>query len=380
MDLHSSIQEYTNQLAQKGLIRMRSPRVSDSFGLIHFDSNDYLSLSDDKQLADAYCDGYRHYPSGSGASMMLSGYHSIHEELERAFAEQLEVDECVIVSSGYAANLAVTALLGAIKAHCYIDKSLHASLYDGFSLSNVHYTRYKHNDLFDLSAKLHKASAHSAVLTEGIFSMSGQIADLMEISSLCGKSNIPLIVDEAHSFGVLGVHGKGLVSACNLSQKEIPLRIIPLGKACAGQGALIAGQSDWIRGVLQAARSIIYSTAISPAQCYGLLKTLNIVLNSDDKRRYLQNLVDFFKEQIQGSSLDWATSSTPIQQVRLGCPHKAMHYAQELRKRGFSCSAIRAPTVPPMYTGLRVVLNYRHSQEQIQELFYHMHQIYESSF
>lgn len=373
MSLSGRVREYTEQLNQKGLLRTR--RITDSYNspLIHFDSNDYLSLTQDKRIAQAYQQGYALYPVGSGASMVLSGYHPNHRALERAFSEHLGVDECILFSSGYAANLAITALLGSIKAHCLIDKSVHASVYDGLALSQVHYTRYRHNDMTDLANKLTSISDPTALLTEGIFSMSGQVAPLAEISSLCSTT----IVDEAHSFGVIGAQGKGAVHYHGLGQKEVPLRILAFGKAFAAQGALIAGQKEWINALLQAGRSVIYSTGISPALSYGLLKTLDLVIDADDRRVKLGQLIQLFKEEIINSPLNWVHSDTPIQQLQLGCPHKAQYYDQELQQLGFSCSAIRAPTVNVKATGLRLIINYRHEPKQIQQLFEQLHTIYE---
>ena len=378
MFLNNKIKDYTHQLTQQGLLRSRQILKSDDDSqLIHFDSNDYLSLSQDKGISEAYQRGYALYPSGSGASMLLSGYHANHLAVERAFANLLAVDECIICSSGYAANLAVTALLGRLKVHCFVDKALHASVYDGLALSRVNYTRYFHNDMSDLTRKLTLHAANSALMTEGIFSMSGQMAPLATISSLCIKNQTELLVDEAHSFGILGEQGKGAVAFHRLNQKEVPLRIIPLGKAFAAQGALIAGQSDWISALLQAGRSLIYSTAISPALSYGLLNTLDFVVKAEDRRSKLMQLVALFRDLIKKSPFNWTDSSTPIQQLRLECPHLALRYSQELKKQGISCLAIRKPTVNKKETGLRVILNYQHTPEQIYTLFNKLRNVHE---
>lgn len=377
MSLNDKVRAYTSQLNQQGLLRTRRVSEPANSALIHFDSNDYLSLTHDKRIAKAYQHGYTFYPAGSGASMLLSGYHPNHQAVEQAFAELLNVDECILFSSGYAANLAITALLGSIKVHCLIDKNIHASVYDGLALSQVPFTRYQHNDMTDLSLKLNSVTANSALITEGIFSMSGQIAPLSTMSTLCLNSAAELLVDEAHSFGILGNQGKGAIDHHGLTQQEVPLRIIPFGKSFAAQGALVAGQEGWISALLQAGRSVVYSTAISPALSYGLLKTLDIVVGSDDRRLKLVQLITLFKEQIEDSPLKWIDSATPIQQLHLGCPHLALYYAQELRKAGFSCSAIRTPTVNIKSTGLRIILNYQHQPDQIQQLFHQLHAINE---
>ncbi|QEY51694.1 aminotransferase class I/II-fold pyridoxal phosphate-dependent enzyme [Legionella longbeachae] len=375
MLVSNKIRDYTNQLAAQGLLRTRV--MSQDSSLIHFDSNDYLSLAKDKRISEAYQRGYALYPSGSGGSMVLSGYHTTHRAVEEAFANLLAVDDCLLFSSGYAANLAVTALLGQLKVHCFIDKEIHASIYDGLALSQVNYVRYFHNNLDDLRRKCTKDFAGSVVITEGIFSMSGQLAPLAELASFCRDRQSVLIVDEAHSFGILGHQGKGAVVSHGLTQKEVPLRMIPLGKAFASQGAIVAGKADWIYALLQAGRSIIYSTAISPALSYGLLKSLEIIVLAENRRVKLMQLIALFRNLIKQSPLNWADSTSPIQRLRLGCPHLALYYANELKKQGISCCAIRKPTVSTKESGLRVILNYNHTPEQIYEFFDKLSRIYE---
>lgn len=377
MFLNDKIKDYTQKLTAQGLLRRRLLSKQEDDQVIHFDSNDYLSLTQDKTISEAYQRAYALYPSGSGASMLLSGYHANHHAVEQAFAKLLAVDDCILFSSGYAANLAVTALLGKLKVSCLIDKEVHASIYDGLTLSQVDYIRYFHNDEDDFERKMTQMPKHSVALTEGIFSMSGQIAPLDALSSFSIANQSDLIVDEAHSFGVLGEQGKGAVAHHGLSQKEVPLRIIPLGKAFAAQGALIAGQKDWIEALLQAGRSLIYSTAISPALSYGLLHTLERVVAADARRTKLIQLVSLFRDSAKQSPFVWADSFTPIQQLRLGCPHLALHYTNELKKQGISCFALRKPTVGKKETGLRVILNYNHTPEQIHALFNKLSVIYD---
>ena len=325
MTVNAKLQQYTKGLTQQGLLRKRVVSRFNDRDILSFDSNDYLSLLGDKRIAQAYGEGYKLYGSGSGASMLLSGYHANHQAVERAFTQLLTVDECVIFSSGYAANLALTALLGTIDVHCLIDKGVHASMYDGLKLSQAKYTRFLHNDLQNLSLKLSQAPNESAVITEGIFSMSGQVAPLGLMCPIASSRNIPLLVDEAHSVGVLCKEGRGAVSLHQLSQEAVPLRVISFGKAFAAQGAIIAGKREWVEALLQAGRSLIYSTAISPALSYGLLKTLDVVVAADDRREKLTQLIAYFKDKALSSPLTWSKSDTAIQQVQLGCPHRALY-------------------------------------------------------
>lgn len=376
MTLEEALKSYTAEKKNKGLHRTRVISNNDKQAL-YFNSNDYLALTGEPRIAAAYQKGYQLYPSGSGGSMLLSGYHESHQAVERAFAEFLDVDDCILMSSGYAANLAVTSLLGQLQATCLIDKSVHASIYDGLALAGVTYQRFFHNDLSDLNKHLSLAAINPVIITEGIFGMSGQQASLQEMYEIGVSNQAVLIVDEAHSFGVLGTQGRGAVAFHQLGQHEVPLRIIPLGKAFAGQGALIAGQQQWIDAILQAGRSLIYSTAISPALAYGLLDTLTVVREADDRRSQLQHLIRYFKQHIDHSPFTWSASTSTIQQLQLGCPHLALSYAAELSAHGVHCSAIRPPTVPMRSAGLRIIINATHREEHIDQLFHQLGVLHE---
>ncbi|CEK10717.1 aminotransferase class I/II-fold pyridoxal phosphate-dependent enzyme [Legionella hackeliae] len=375
--IEDSLNNYSQELRTTGLHRQRRLVCSSKFSL-NFSSNDYLSLTHEKHIKKAFQIGFEKYPCGSGGSMVVCGYHPIHKSLEHAFSQALTIDDALLFSSGYAANLGVISLLARLDAHLYIDKSIHASFYDGIQLNNARYTRFLHNNLRDLQTRLLTTTSDSIVLTEGIFSMSGQLAPLSEISDLCNKSQSNLIVDEAHAFGVLGPQGLGAVVHYRLDQQQVPLRIIPFGKAFGAQGAIVVGESRWIDALLQSARSHTYSTAISPAITYGLLETLTVIMDADERRKKLFELVDYFHKAIKLSPLKWSPSQTPIQQLQLGCPRKALYYAAQLQQQGIFCQPMREPTVTKKDTGLRVILNYHHEPKDIETLFLTLEQIYES--
>jgi 8-amino-7-oxononanoate synthase len=178
-----------------------------------------------------------------------------------------------------------------------------------------------------------------------------------------------LIVDEAHGFGIIGPQGMGGTCAAGLSQAEVPLRIIPFGKALAGSGAVVVGQAVWIDALLQATRQPVYSTSISPAMAHGMLTTLSLLQEADDRRQQITHLIAYFRQHIQQSAYVWRDSLSPIQQLQLGCPHLAMQMTEKLAKNGIRCFAIRQPTVPKQETGLRIVLNYHHTPHDIDRLF-----------
>lgn len=362
------------QLKQKGLYRYHRTAPE---GFINFSSNDYLSLGSDSRLREAFVQGFKKHPAGASASMLVSsGYHRAHQQLESAFAKALEVDASLIFSSGYAANLAIASLLAAVKTNVLIDKAAHASFYDGLRQYLSQCRRYRHQDLSHLQQLLEGNSQHAVVVTESIFSMSGQRTNLQTLSSLCKSYDANLIIDEAHSFGLVGAQGMGAVIAAGLSQREVPLRVIPFGKALAFQGAIVCGDGLWIEALLQFARSHIYSTAISPALAYGLAHSLELIKAADDRREKLVQLTAYFKKKCLDSPYHWRDSDSAIQQLQLGCPFKAVALSEALYQRKILCSPMRTPTVIVKESGLRIVLNYQHQPEDIDYLFTVLEQCY----
>lgn len=362
--LHKKLDEIKNS----GLYRKRC-KVNDS--LLNFCSNDYLSLSSMPIVKKAFQQGIDLYPVGSGGSIVISGYHNIHQELESEFIKALDVESALLFSSGYAANLSIGNFLKQIDAKILIDKNIHASIYDGLHLSNAKYTRYFHNDLNNLSQKVNLFDKNDLkiIITESIFSMSGAISPLLEIVEKNLDNNSVLIVDEAHAFGIVGQEGLGGIKHEKLTLKQVPLRIIPFGKAMSASGAIVAGDKIWVDALLQYARPFIYSTALSPAYTYGLLKTFEILRKVDDRRKHLANIIKYFRDMIQKSNLKWSKSFTHIQLLQLGCPFKAQTYAEKLNAKGIFCMPLRQPTVNKQETGLRIVLNYNHQPEHIDYLF-----------
>lgn len=364
-------------LKSKNLYRRRE-LIFNTKNELNFSSNDYLSLAECPYIKNAFQEGFKRYPSGSRGSLVVSGYHSVHQALEEAFKVALKVDDALLFTSGYAANLAVFSLIQTLKLHPILDKAIHASCYDGVRLNNLTFSRFIHNNYLDLQKKINQTDKPSVILTEGIFSQTGQRAPLKQYGSIGEIMNSSMIVDEAHSFGVLGAHGLGATYDANLTQLEVPLRIIPFGKSFATQGAVVVGQGQWIEALLQSARTFIYSTGISPALTYGILQAFNFMQKADNRRKRLFDLIHYFQQKITGSPFNWTVSDTPIQQLKLGSAHLALSYSEALKKSGIFCVAMREPTVPRQDTGLRVVLNYQHQEEDIDRLFQNLLAIYES--
>lgn len=351
-------------------------RVVGNEELINFSCNDYLSLAHHPEVKKAYQQGYDKYPTGSGGSAVVCGYHQAHQEVEAAFSQALKVEDCLLLSSGYVANLSVCALIAQLQTRVLIDKQVHASIYDGLHHYKINYSRYKHNDIADATRKLQEITSDTVIMTESLFSMSGQLAPLNALAELATAKEGALIVDEAHAFGVIGEEGMGAVTS--IPSACIPLRIIPLGKAFAAQGAIIAGERLWINALIQHARPYVYSTAISPALCEGMRFVLEKIRQSHSRRDKLTALIRYFRERTRASTLTWNDSISAIQQLQLGCAKKALKLSEGLKKRGFLCMAVRPPTVTKKETGLRVILNYHHQTRQIDRFINTVEQLCQS--
>lgn len=374
------IAAYLQKIKQQGVYRQRKLLPTDDKHLINFCSNDYLSLADDPRLKQAYQTGYARFQCGSGASSVISGYHPLHQQCESILSEMFQVDDAVLFSSGYAANLSVVALLASLQLPLLIDKKIHASWYDGIRLNQAAYSRYPHLQVEHLSTDLASNLGPAAIITEGLFSMSGQFAPITSLLRMCQETHPELvcIVDEAHSFGVVGPHGLGRVAEHPQISKHVPLRVITFGKSLAGHGAAVVGDAAWIDALIQQARSYIYSTALSPAHVYGIIHALELVYAADDRRQILQERIGYFNEKCALSSFKWQSSHSPIQQLQLGCPKIAEHLSQFLLEKGIYCRAIRQPTVTRAETGLRIVLNYDHTPACIDRLFEALFQFHEN--
>lgn len=351
-----------NPKKEQSLFRERVLRVANA---CDFSSNDYLNLTSDPRVSAGFQYGFSHYPAGSGGSLLVGGYHDTHHQLEQAFIEALQVDQAVLFTSGYVANLGIMALLAESHLMAVFDKALHASFYDGIKLSGTAYQRFPHQAYGVLKEKLSLIKQPSILITESVYSMGGHFTPLDALARLHPAS---LIVDEAHAFGLYGPEGLGAVLHFDLTQADVPLRIIPFGKALGGQGAIVVGQQKWIEALIQVARGVIYSTGLSPAYAYGLNEAFKLVRQADEARANLFSNVRYFRRLIQTSALTWGDSNTPIQHLHLGCSQQALACANRLSERGVFCRAIRPPTVSAKEAGLRVVLNANHTHSQMDKL------------
>ena len=342
--------------------------VVDGQPLLAFCNNDYLGLANHPQVIEAWQTGAARWGVGGGASHLVIGHSTPHHVLEEALAEFTGRPRALLFSNGYMANLgAVTALVG--QGDTVLEDRLnHASLLDAGLLSGARFNRYLHNDAASLAKRLEKACGNTLVVTDGVFSMDGDVADLPALAREAKAKGAWLMVDDAHGFGALGANGGGLVEHFGLSVAQVPVLMGTLGKAFGTSGAFVAGSEELIESLIQFARPYIYTTSQPPALACATLKSLELLRTEHWRREHLNTLINQFRRGAEQIGLQLMDSFTPIQPILMGDSARALRLSQRLRERGLLVTAIRPPTVPAGGARLRVTLSAAHTEAQVQLL------------
>ena len=342
--------------------------VIDGQPMLAFCSNDYLGLANHPEVIAALRAGAERWGVGGGASHLVNGHCGPHHELELALAEFTGRPRALLFSTGYMANLGtVTALVG--KGDSVLEDRLnHASLLDAGLLSGARFSRYLHNDAASLASRLEKAEGNTLVVTDGVFSMDGDLADLPSLCATARQQNAWVMVDDAHGFGPLGAMGGGIVEHFGLSMEDVPVLVGTLGKAFGTAGAFVAGSEELIETLIQFARPYIYTTSQPPAVACATLKSLELLRAESWRRDHLNALIARFRTGATAIGLRLMDSPTPIQPILIGGSAQAMALSVELRQRGILVGAIRPPTVPAGTARLRVTLSASHTEAQVDRL------------
>ena len=342
--------------------------VVDGQPLLAFCSNDYLGLANHPEVIAAWQAGAERWGVGGGASHLVIGHSTPHHAVEEALAELTGRPRALLFSTGYMANLgAITALVGQGDTVLQ-DRLNHASLLDGGLLSGARFSRYLHNDAASLASRLDKAVGNTLVVTDGVFSMDGDLADLPALAKVARSRGAWLMVDDAHGVGTLGAQGGGIVEHFGLGIDDVPVLIGTLGKACGTSGAFVAGSEELIEALVQFARPYIYTTSQPPALACATLKSLELLRRETWRREHLAALIQQFREGAEQIGLQLLDSPTPIQPILIGDSAQALRLSRMLRERGLLVTAIRPPTVPVGSARLRVTLSAAHSEAQVQLL------------
>ncbi|HET8553933.1 MAG TPA: 8-amino-7-oxononanoate synthase [Rhodanobacteraceae bacterium] len=334
-----------------------------------FCSNDYLGLAHHPVVIDALQTAAARCGVGSTGSHLISGHRREHAQLEEDLADWTGRERALVFSSGMMANLGVMQALLARGDACVQDKLNHASLIDAAHTVGATLKRYPHADVQAAARQLAATGEAAALIaTDGVFSMDGDVAPLAELAALAARENATLMVDDAHGLGVVGPGGSGSVRAANLTQNEVPVLMGTLGKALGCHGAFVAGSASLIDGLVQFARSYIYTTALPPALAAAARAAVAVARHDSERRDKLAALIDRFRHGAAQLGLPVMPSSTPIQPLLLGDSARTEAAQNMLADAGFLVVAIRPPTVPANRARLRITLSAGHADEDVDRL------------
>jgi glycine C-acetyltransferase len=338
--------------------------------VINLSSNNYLGLTTHPKLRRAAIDAIRKYGVGSGAVRTISGTMKIHMDLEEQIARFKKVEACMVFQSGFTANAGtVSALLG--KEDLIISDELnHASIIDGCRLSRATIKVFKHKDVADCERVLKETenwAGKKLLISDGVFSMDGDIADLPALCSLAEKYNCIMMVDDAHSSGVLGARGRGTIDHLNCHGR-VDIQVGTLSKAIGALGGYVCGSRELIDFLYHRARPILFSTSHPPsvtATCQAAFE----ILDSEAGERLIKKLwsnTKFFKRKLKKLRFNTGKSETPITPIMVGDAAKASEFSRELFSEGVLATAIGFPTVPEGKARLRTIITATHKRADLE--------------
>jgi 8-amino-7-oxononanoate synthase len=344
--------------------------VIDGRPLVSFCGNDYLGLARDPRVAAALCGASSACGVGTGASHLISGHGREHALLEAELAEFTGRERALLFSTGYMANLAAVSSLAGRGDLVLLDRLSHASLIDAALLSRARLRRYAHARAEAAAAMLGapRGSARALLVTDGVFSMDGDLAPLKELASVAHTHDATLIVDDAHGLGVTGATGRGTLEQLELDARAVPVLVGTLGKALGTFGAFIAGSAELIESLIQRARTYIYTTALPQPVAAATRAALKLVQEEGWRRAHLHALTARFREAAWARGIALADSGTPIQPIILGSAEAALEASERLLESGLWVAAIRPPTVPEGASRLRITFSAAHREEEVSAL------------
>ena len=332
--------------------------------IVSFSCNDYLGLSHHPEVVAASIEATRRYGAGAGSSRLVNGNHPLYGKLERKLAALEGTEDAVVFGSGYLANVGVIAALVGRSDLILMDELCHSSLLTGAGVSGARVLEFRHNDVVhaeSLLAAERAAHRHCLVLTDGVFSMEGDLAPLPPLAALAVEHGAWLMTDDAHGLGVVG-DGRGSSFAFD-PPVAVPLKMGTLSKAVGSYGGYLCASSSVAELVRNRARSFVYSTGLPPGTVAAAIHALDLIASDRALvRRPLERAREFT------AALDLSPASSAIVSLPMGSAARALAASAALREAGFLVVAIRPPTVPPGTSRLRVTFSAAHTAEQVAAL------------
>ena len=331
-------------------------------------SNDYLGLANHPEVVQSAIEATRKFGAGAGASRLISGSLPPHQELESALAQFKGTEAALTFSSGYLANIGTIPALVEQGGLILADRLCHASLIDGCRLSAADFRIYRHNDTDHLRSLLAKnrRTRRTLIVTDGLFSMDGDLAPLPELCRLANDYEADLYVDDAHGTGVMGPHGRGTAEHFGLDT-QVSFQMGTLGKAFGSSGAYLAGPSSLIRYLMNTSRSFIFTTAPPPSSAAAVTAALRVIQREPERRARLWANRDRLFSGLTRLGFTLSPSVSPIMPILIGNPEIALSFAEHLLTEGLYAPAIRPPTVPAGTSRIRVTVTSEHTPSHIDQ-------------
>ena len=343
--------------------------IVDGKKVLSFCSNDYLGLANHPDVIQRFKKAADEYGVGSGSAHLVSGHSAEHHALEEELADFMGTERALLFSTGYMANLGVVSALCDRHSEIYEDKLNHASLLDAALLSRAKRIRYPHLDINNLEQRLTNSdAANKFIISDGVFSMDGDLAPLDKLVYAAEKNNATLMIDDAHGIGVLGEKGKGVVEHFGLDSKQVPVLVGTLGKAFGTAGAFVAGSEALVETLIQKSRSYIFTTAMPAAVAAATRTSLQLLEKESWRREKLRSLISQFRKGAAELGFELIDSITPIQPIIIGSSEKALALSEKLLEKNILISAIRPPTVPEGTARLRITFSATHTEEHVNKL------------
>jgi glycine C-acetyltransferase len=340
----------------------------DGRDVINLASNNYLGLANHPKLIEAECNAARHYGAGSGAVRTISGTMSIHMELESRIAAFKNVEACVVFQSGFAANAGTVAAILTPEDHIISDELNHASIIDGCRLSKAKIHVFRHRDAAHAEEKLaalQNQSGHKLLITDGVFSMDGDIGALAMLTQLAEKYGAIMMVDDAHASGVLGKNGRGTVDHFDLHGR-VHIQVGTLSKAVGVLGGYVCGSRDLIDFLYHRARPFLFSTSHPPAVVAACLAAFDILEQEPERIEKLWSNTRLFQDGLHANGLSTGASETPITPIMVGEAATAHAFSRALFEEGVFATGLGYPTVPEGKARIRTIVTSAHSRDVLE--------------